>query len=113
MSPGRKPSFSPASTAGRARMMRETCLLDERRDCRGHGEVRLPGAGGPDAEHHVVGLDLLEVPPLVQAPRNDHLTATPQSRAKQVVPEPRRLVLEEELGGQAHVARPDSIAFLR
>ena len=50
MSPGRKPSRSPASTAGRVRMIRPTCLSGERRDRERHREVRLAGAGRADPE---------------------------------------------------------------
>ena len=44
-SPGRKPSRSPASTAGRDRMMRSTRPLLEHRHRRGDGEIGLAGPG--------------------------------------------------------------------
>ena len=50
MSPGRKPSRSPASTAGRVRMIRATCALVQRGDRERHREVRLAGAGRADPE---------------------------------------------------------------
>ena len=49
MSPGRKPSDSPASTAGRASTMRRTRLRDERVDGGGDGEIRLARARRADA----------------------------------------------------------------
>ena len=52
--PGRKPSFSPASTAGRARTMRLTSLVEQRAHRHRHREVGLAGAGRPDAEDDVV-----------------------------------------------------------
>ena len=50
MSPGRKPSRSPASTAGRDRMMRSTVAALEQRRGMGDGEIGLAGAGRADAE---------------------------------------------------------------
>ncbi len=48
MSPGRKPRASPASTAGRVRMMRLTSFAQQRGDGHGHGQVGLAGAGRAD-----------------------------------------------------------------
>jgi len=58
---GRKPRRSPASTAGRTRTMRLTFFGVEGGDVHGDGEVGLAGAGGADAEDHVVLLDGLDI----------------------------------------------------
>ena len=49
-------------------------LLFQRGDGHGHGEVGLAGAGGADAEDHVVGLDGLEVGALAGGLRDDRRT---------------------------------------
>ena len=54
MSPGRKPSRSPASTAGRDSTMRSTRPCRQHRHGLRHGEVGLARAGRADAEHHLV-----------------------------------------------------------
>ena len=59
------PAVSPASTAGRVRMMRLTRLGHQRRDRHRHREIRLARARRPDAENQVVALDGFQVAPLV------------------------------------------------
>ncbi len=63
-SPGRNPSRSPASTAGRARTSRLARAPLEDGRGGGHGQVRLAGAGRAGADRQVVGEDGLEVGPL-------------------------------------------------
>ena len=66
MSPGRKPSRSPASTAGRVRMIRLT-LRGERRRRHRHREEGLAGAGRADAEGDRVAPDRVDIALLVDA----------------------------------------------
>ncbi len=57
MSPGRNPSRSPASTAGRVRMMRSASRRLEGLDRERDSQVRLARAGRTDAEGHDVAGD--------------------------------------------------------
>jgi hypothetical protein len=52
-------------------MIRLTRLAEQERDGLRHREVRLAGAGGPDAEDDVVLLDRVEVALLRDALRDD------------------------------------------
>ena len=73
MSPGRKPSRSPASTAGRVRMMRPTSRSEQRADGQRHREVRLAGARGPDGERDRVVANRVHVAFLVDGLGGDLL----------------------------------------
>ena len=61
MSPGRKPSRSPASTAGRDRMMRSTSLRSNSCDGVRDREPGLAGAGRAGAEHQRVALERADI----------------------------------------------------
>ena len=76
--PGRKPSRSPASTAGRVRMMRVTCLVCKRLNRLRHREVRLAGARRADSEHDGVLVDRVDVALLVERLGPDRLAAARQ-----------------------------------
>ena len=60
-----------------------------------------------------MGLDLLEVAPLIEATRNDDFATAAERRTHQVVPEAHSGVLLEELGREAHVPGADDVPFLR
>ena len=64
-SPGRNPRRSPASTAGRTRMMRRILSATQRLDRAGHGQIGLARARGTDAEGQVLGVDVGEIVALV------------------------------------------------
>ena len=70
MSPGRKPSFSPASTAGRVRMMRRTCRSFSARTA-SDGRIGLARAGRPHGEQQVVPVVEFDEPLLVDRPGAD------------------------------------------
>ena len=76
-SPGRNPSRSPASTAGRVRMMRSTCLSWSACTAHGDGEPRLSGTGGADAERDDVGGDRVDIALLTARLRPDLAAAGP------------------------------------
>ena len=72
MSPGRKPSRSPASTAGRDSTMRSTSPRSRHCAGVGDGEIGLAGAGRAQAEHQIDPLQGLDVGALVgRAGRDD------------------------------------------
>ncbi len=56
-------------------MMRATCLLMQRGDGHGHGEISFAGARRADAEYHVVALDGFQVAALVDGFRRQDLLA--------------------------------------
>ena len=60
-SPGRKPRRSPASTAGRVRMMRSTCLACSACTAMATASQDLPVPAGPDAEGDDVAADGVDV----------------------------------------------------
>ena len=70
-SPGRKPSFSPASTAGRASTIFLIFPTPQRRDRHGHGQIRLPRPGRSDAEDEFIIVQGLEVTRLPLGPGAD------------------------------------------
>ncbi len=55
--------------------MRGYLLVDQRGDGHGDGQIGLAGAGGADAEDHVVALDGFQVAALVDGFRRQHLLA--------------------------------------
>ena len=61
MSPGRKPSRSPASTAGRERISRSACPCSSSDDRIADREPGLAGAGGSFGEDELMLLQRLDV----------------------------------------------------
>ena len=107
--PGRKPRRSPASTAGRVRMIRVTCLALQRLHGLGHGEVGLAGAGRADAEHDGVLVDRVDVALLVQGLRDGSscraATGCPGTARLPATPTP----LSEHAEGAANHVRCDGL----
>jgi hypothetical protein len=64
---GKKPRRSPASTAGRVRMMRCTALRCSASTAAATAQIGLAGAGGADADGDVVAGDVVQVASLVAA----------------------------------------------
>ena len=86
-SPGRKPSRSPASTAGRVRMIRLTSWRRERRGGHGDGEEGLAGSRRPDAEGDRVRPDGIDVALLVDGLRRDpQVAVTPNHVLEHAAP---------------------------
>src|SRR3712207_6383125 len=116
MSPGRKPSRSPASTAGRLaglyRGAREDDPPDlpcrERGDREGDREVRLARAGGADRERHGVTADRVDVALLRDRLRGDLLPAVAPDDVFEDVADVLGLVerAEDRVDGR----RPDVVA---
>ena len=86
--PGRKPRRSPASTAGRVRMIRLTCLVCNALTALAIARYVLPVPAGPDAEDDGVRIDRVDVALLVQRLGPDRLAA------------PRQDVERQHLGGR-------------
>src|SRR5437763_17131669 len=91
MSPGRKPSRSPASTAGRVRMMRPTSFSARAATARAI-EVGLAGPGRPDRERDRVAANRVHVALLVHRLRRDLLAAVPPDHVLEDVPDVLRFV---------------------
>ena len=75
MSPGRKPSRSPASTAGRDRISRSTDAADQLLHRLRDREIGLAGAGRAEREDHVVARQRLHIGDLGLGARDDRLLA--------------------------------------
>ena len=79
-SPGRKPRRSPASTAGRVRMIRLTSWPRQRAGGHRHGQVRLARAGRADPEGDRLAADRVDVALLVDGLRRDLARAVASRR---------------------------------
>ena len=77
MSPGRKPSRSPASTAGRVRMIRDTCRSCSAATASAIARYVLPVPAGPDPEGDGRAADRVDVLLLRHRLRRDLLAAVP------------------------------------
>src|SRR5215218_277532 len=84
-SPGRKPRRSPASTAGRVRMMRATCRSCSA-DRERHREVRLPGARRANPEGDRRATDRVDVALLRHRLRRDLLPAVAPDHGVEDIP---------------------------
>ena len=78
MSPGRKPSRSPASTAGRDRMILSTAPADQHGHAHGHRQIGLAGAGRADAKAQLMVEQVLHIVLLRLGPRLHRLFAGAQ-----------------------------------
>ena len=109
-SPGRKPSRSPASTAGRVRMIRLTSRRDSAAAARRDGQPRLAGARRADAERDRVAADRVDVALLVDALGRDLRRAVAPDDVLEHLGGRRAAV--ERAGDRADRARRDLVAAL-
>ena len=64
MSPGKNPSFSPASTAGLVRIYALDSLCRKHRKRYGHGQICLTGSGRADPEDYLMLAQSINIGPL-------------------------------------------------
>ena len=101
MSPGRKPSRSPASTAGRDRMMRSTTPRSSSMRGMGDGQIGLAGAGRADAEHQLGALQRAHIGVLGRRAGVDRLLARGDLRRGQLALALQRRQRQLVVGGDA------------